>query len=49
MAWRNKGAITGTNNIPLGPRKRIAEDESRSESPGGDTLHQPPNRPSRSP
>src|SRR5271156_3948542 len=21
MAWRNKGGITGTNNIPLGPRK----------------------------
>jgi splicing factor 1 len=38
MAWRNKGAITGTNNIPLGPRKRFAEDESRSESPGGDNF-----------
>jgi len=34
MAWRNKGAITGTNNIPLGPRKRgFPEDENRSESP----------------
>src|SRR5579871_2559107 len=25
MSWRNKGAITGTNNIPLGPRKRGGE------------------------
>lgn len=34
MAWRNKGAITGTNNIPLGPRKRgFADDDGRSESP----------------
>jgi splicing factor 1 len=34
MSWRNKGAITGTNNIPLGPRKRLGEEDvSRSESP----------------
>jgi len=34
MAWRNKGAITGTNNIPLGPRKRgFGEDTFKSESP----------------
>jgi len=32
MAWRNKGSITGTNNIPLGPRKGFKE-ENRSESP----------------
>jgi splicing factor 1 len=30
MSWRNKGGITGTNNIPLGPRKRFG---NRSESP----------------
>lgn len=34
MSWRNKGAITGTNNIPLGPRKRFGEEEPRGESPG---------------
>lgn len=33
MAWRNKGSITGTNNIPLGPRKSFVKDEPRSESP----------------
>jgi splicing factor 1 len=33
MAWRNKGAITGTNNIPLGPRKRLGDENGRSESP----------------
>jgi splicing factor 1 len=32
MSWRSKG-ITGTNNIPLGPRKRLGDDVSRSESP----------------
>jgi splicing factor 1 len=33
MAWRNKGSITGTNNIPLGPRKRLGDENGRSESP----------------
>lgn len=33
MSWRNKGGITGTNNIPLGTRKRHADDPSRSDSP----------------
>ena len=33
MAWRNKGAITGTNNIPLGPRKQLGDENDRSESP----------------
>lgn len=33
MAWRNKGAITGTNNIPLGPRKRFGEEDNRGNSP----------------
>lgn len=32
MAWRNKGAITGTNNIPLGPRKGFAGESNRSDS-----------------
>lgn len=27
MAWRNRGAITGTNNIPLGPRKRFGDSD----------------------
>ena len=26
MSWRNKGAITGANNIPVAPRKRTGED-----------------------
>src|SRR5271170_4211699 len=53
MAWRNKGSITGTNNIPLGPRKRGYGDEDglRSSSPSTDTpssTHLPnlPNVPS---
>lgn len=33
MAWRNKGAITGTNNIPLGPRKGFAGESNRIDSP----------------
>lgn len=30
MAWRNRAAITGTNNIPLGPRKRFGDDDGSS-------------------
>lgn len=41
MAWRNQG-ITGSNNIPLGPRRRFddgQEDDSRTATPAsiGDT------------
>lgn len=32
MAWRSQG-ITGSNNIPLGPRRRIGGDEDDSASP----------------
>jgi splicing factor 1 len=44
MAWRNKGAITGTNNIPLGPRKGFAGDFNRNDSPSD--LSNLPNVPS---
>jgi splicing factor 1 len=44
MSWRNKGAITGTNNIPLGPRKRFGDDSSRSESPADFNLPSVPDR-----
>jgi splicing factor 1 len=27
MSWRNKGSITGANNIPVGPRRRGGEDD----------------------
>jgi len=42
MAWRNRGAITGTNNIPLGPRKRFGDDDP-STSMAIDTPLQPSN------
>lgn len=44
MAWRNKGAITGTNNIPLGPRKGFAGELNRNDSPSD--LFNLPNVPS---
>jgi splicing factor 1 len=31
MAWRSKGTITGTNNIPLGPRKGFTAKSNPSE------------------
>lgn len=34
MSWRNQG-ITGSNNIPLGNRRRFGDDDA-SASPGGD-------------
>ena len=44
MAWRNQG-ITGSNNIPLGPRRRFGDepqdDDSRTATPAsiGDTSY----------
>lgn len=39
MAWRSQG-ITGSNNIPLGPRRRFGgdEDDSASPAPASDGL-----------
>jgi splicing factor 1 len=45
MAWRNKGSITGTNNIPLGPRRIKGEEDFRSESPSNAPLPKVPDGP----
>ena len=43
MAWRNQG-ITGSNNIPLGTRRRFAErDDSAGVEDGGYHPSQPSN------
>ncbi|KAI9794543.1 MAG: hypothetical protein M1816_004430 [Peltula sp. TS41687] len=42
MAWRNQG-MTGSNNIPLGTRRRFAGDEdSTTPTQDGDYKHSPP-------
>lgn len=32
MSWNNRGGVTGSNNVPLGNRRRFGND-SASESP----------------
>lgn len=42
MAWRNRNAITGTNNIPLGTRKRAGDfDAAKSEDTSSDFPNLP--------
>jgi splicing factor 1 len=36
MAWRNQG-ITGSNNIPLGTRRRFGADDGDTQDGGGYT------------
>ena len=42
MAWRNQG-ITGSNNIPLGNRRRFGGSEATPPADDGYGSFQPPN------